>query len=79
MKLLEYPGYKQMGYFWGKHQHQQCSCRLQYADDALIFANSLSAAQGLVRLFESWCEWAKMDTRLDKCLSFGAVMLDRKF
>src|SRR6267154_1660250 len=78
MRLLESPDYKQMGYFWGKHQHQQCSW-LRYADDALIFANSLSSAQGLVRLFESWCEWDKMDIRLDKCLSFGAVMLDRKF
>ena len=67
-----------MGYFWGKRQHQQCSW-LQYADDALIIANSLSTAQGLVRLFESWCDWAKMDIRLDKCLAFGAVMHDGKF
>jgi len=78
MRLLESPGYKQMGFFWGKNQHQHCSW-LQYADDALIIANSLSKAQGLVRLFESWCDWAKMDIRLDKCLSFGAVMHDRKF
>ena len=67
-----------MGFFWGKLQHQQCSW-LQYADDALIIANNLSAAQGLVCLFEAWCDWAKMDIRLDKCLSFGAVMLNRKF
>ena len=67
-----------MGFFWGKHQHQQCSW-LQYADDALIIANSLSTAQGLVRLFEAWCEWAKMDIRLDKCLTIGAAMIDRKF
>src|SRR6267154_2524639 len=60
MRLLESPGYKQMGFFWGKHQHQQLSW-LQYADDALIMANSLSTAQSLVRLFETWCEWAKMD------------------
>ena len=59
-------------------QHNQCSW-LQYADDALIVANSLQHAQCLVRLFESWCDWAKMDIRLDKCLSFGAVMLNRKF
>jgi len=78
MRLLETPGYRQMGYLWGSSQHQQCSW-LQYADDALIIANSLSTAQGLVRLFESWCDWAKMDIRLDKCLSFGAVMLDKKF
>jgi len=78
MRLLETPGYKQMGYFWGKRQQHQCSW-LQYADDALIVANSLSHAQNLVRLFESWCDWAKMDIRLDKCLSFGAVMLQGKF
>src|SRR6267154_1441044 len=78
MRLLESPSYRQMGYFWDKHQRQQCSW-LQYADDALIMANRLSTAQGLVRLFEAWCEWAKMDIRLDKCLTFGAVMLDRKF
>src|SRR6266516_1506395 len=78
MRLLESPGYKQMGYFWGKNQHQQCSW-LQYADDALIIANSLSTAQCLVQLFETWCEWAKMDIRLDKCLSFGAVMLKSTF
>ena len=67
-----------MGYFWGKRQHQQCSW-LQYADDTLIIANSLKTAQCLVRLFEAWCDWAKMDIRLDKCLSFGAAMHDRKF
>ena len=78
MRLLESPGYKQMGYMWGKRQHQQCSW-LQYADDALIIANSLSTAQGLVRLFESWCDWAKMDIRLDKCLTFGAVKRGTKF
>jgi len=78
MRLLETPGYKQMGYFWGKNQQHQCSW-LQYADDALILANSLSHAQNLVRLFEAWCDWAKMDIRLDKCLSFGAAMLGGKF
>src|SRR6266516_3670411 len=78
MRLLESTGYQQLGYFWGSRQHQQCSW-LQYADDALIIANSLSAAKGLVRLFEAWCVWAKMDIRLDKCLSFRAVMRDRKF
>src|SRR6266516_5863980 len=42
-------------------------------------ANSLSAAQCLVRLFEAWCDRAKMDIRLDKCLFFGAVLADGKF
>src|SRR6266516_2458631 len=78
MNLLESPDYQQLGYFWGKYQQHKCSW-LQYADDALIIANSLSAAHGLVRLFEAWCSWAMMDIRLDKCLSFGAVMLERKF
>src|SRR6266516_4035485 len=78
MRLLETLGYKQMGYFWGKNQHQQCSW-LQYADDALIIANSLQTAQCLVQLFESWCDWAKMDIRLDKCLTFGAVMKNNRF
>src|SRR6267154_422720 len=67
-----------MGFFCGQHQQQQCSSR-QYADDALIMANSLSTAQSLVRHFETWCEWAKMDIRLNKCLTFGAAMIDRKF
>ena len=78
MRLLESPDYQLLGYFWGKYQQHKCSW-LQYADDALIVANSLSAAQGLVRLFEAWCEWAKMDIRLDKCLCFGATMRDGKF
>src|SRR6267154_5184209 len=78
MRLLETPEYKQMGYFWGMRQYNQCSW-LQYADDALIVANSLQHAQCLARLFESWCVWAKMDIRLGKCLSFGAVMLNGKF
>src|SRR6266516_2505491 len=78
MRLLETPGYKQIGYFWGKSQHQQCSW-LQYADDALIIANSLKTAQVLVHLFESWCDWAKIDIRLDKCLTFGAVMKNNRF
>src|SRR2546425_4439557 len=45
----------------------------------LSLHDALPISQGLVRLFESWCDWAKMDIRLDKCLSFGAVMLDKKF
>src|SRR5260221_7256022 len=78
MRLLESPGYRHMGYMWGKRQHQQCSW-LQYADDAPIIANSQPDAQGLVQLFESWCDWAKMDIRLDKCLTFGAVLRGGKF
>ena len=66
MRLLEAPGNNHVGYFWGKRHHQQCSW-LQYADDALIIANSLPTAQCLVRLFEAWCDWAKMDIRLEKC------------
>src|SRR3989442_4409563 len=57
MRLLESPVYKQLGYFWDNNQQQQCSW-LQYADDALIVANTLSAAQSLVRLFEAWCDWS---------------------
>src|ERR1700759_1197338 len=47
---------------------------MQYADDALIVAKSQKAGQGLIKLFEAWCSWSKMDIRLDKCISFGMSM-----
>ena len=62
-----------MGYIWGKTPSQQCCC-LQYADDALIIGKSQKAAQGLVKIFEAWCAWSKMDIRLEKCTSFGMAM-----
>jgi len=73
MRLLELPAYLQMGYTWGNNTFQRCNW-LQYADDALIIANSQKAAQGLLNAFESWYSWAQMDIRLDKCLTFGAAM-----
>src|SRR3989441_2710859 len=73
MRLLEKPEYTKMGYIWGKTPSQQCCC-LQYADDALIIGKSQKAAQGLVKIFEAWCAWSKMDIRLDKCTSFGMAM-----
>ena len=78
MRLLEAPTYAQMGYTWGNNHYQQCSW-LQYADDALIIANSQKAAQSLINIFESWCSWACMDIRLDKCLSFGMTMCKTSF
>jgi len=78
MRLLEAPAYCQLGYSWGNSPHHQCSW-LQYADDALIIANSQKSAQGLLYLFEAWCNWAGMDIRLDKCLSFGAAMVRSRF
>jgi len=52
---------------------------MQYADDALIVAKSQKAAQGLIKLFEAWCSWSKMDIRLDKCISFGMSMGQTKY
>ena len=46
---------------------------LQYADDAALIARDQKAAQGLANLFESWCSWAQMEIRLDKCNSFAMM------
>jgi hypothetical protein len=78
MRLLETPAYCQLGYSWGNSPHHQCSW-LQYADDALIIAKSQNAEQGLLHLFEAWCNWTNMDIRLDKCLFFGAAMVKFRF
>ncbi|MFI5407015.1 MAG: reverse transcriptase domain-containing protein [Nitrososphaerales archaeon] len=77
MKVLETPNYSKIGYIWGKRSSQQCNW-LQYADDAAIIAKDQKGAQGLACLFESWCNWAKMIIRLDKCICFGMVKKQSK-
>jgi hypothetical protein len=78
MKIIETPAYSKMGYTWGNSPSQRC-CWMQYADDALIVARSQKTAQGLLKLFEAWCSWAKMDIRLDKCVSFGMAMNQSRY
>jgi hypothetical protein len=49
---------------------------MQYADDAVLVSRDQKCAQGLASLFDSWCSWAKMDIRLDKCCTFGMIKRD---
>jgi len=72
IKILDSPNYKKLGYIWGKKSTQTTNW-LQYADDAALIASDQKAAQGLASLFDSWCSWAHMEIRLDKCNSFGMM------
>jgi len=44
---------------------------MQYADDAIVITSNMKSMQQLMGLFESWCSWAAMEIRLDKCIAFG--------
>jgi len=70
VRLLDSDKYRALGHIWGNKSSQSCNW-LQYADDAAIVTSSQKSAQGLTNLFDTWCTWAKMEIRLDKCCSFG--------
>ena len=72
VKILDSPNYKKLGFIWGNKASQTTNW-LQYADDAALVASDQKAAQGLASLFDSWCAWAKMEIRLDKCSSFAML------
>jgi len=72
IKVLDSPNYRKLGFIWGNKASQSTNW-LQYADDAALIARDQKAAQGLASLFDSWCSWAKMEIRIDKCNSFAMV------
>ena len=70
--VLDSPNYKKLGFIWGNKLSQSTNW-LQYADDAALIAKDQKSAQGLANLFDSWCSWAQMEIRLDKCNSFAMI------
>jgi len=70
LRVLETPFYSKLGYIWGKSSFNHCNW-LQYADDAVIIAKDQKSAQTLTTFFNTWCQWSKMEIRLDKCSAFG--------
>lgn len=72
IKVLDSPNFKKLGFIWGNKASQSTNW-LQYADDAALIARDQKAAQGLANLFDSWCSWAQMEIRLDKCNSFAMI------
>jgi hypothetical protein len=72
IQILNTPNYTKMGYTWGNKVSQQSNW-LQYADDAALISSDQKGAQGLANLFQTWCAWAKMEIRIDKCSSFGMM------
>jgi hypothetical protein len=59
-----------LGYIWGKSSYNNCNW-LQYAEDEVIVAKDQKSAQTLTTFFNTWCQWSKMEIRLDKCSAFG--------
>jgi hypothetical protein len=78
VKIMDSPNYKKLGFIWGNKGTQTANW-LQYADDAALISKDQKGAQGLANLFESWCSWAKMDIRLDKCSSFAMMKKDSTY
>jgi hypothetical protein len=78
MKILDSDNYKKMGFIWGKKSSQTTNW-LQYADDAALISKDQKGAQGLANLFDSWCTWAEMEIRLDKCNSFGMLKMNSSY
>ena len=72
MHILQEKKLNNPGYIWGPDGHSNECAWLQFADDAVVVSNSVRDAQTLVDIFSSWCTWAKMDIRLDKCCTYGA-------
>ena len=70
---------KCLGFIWGpKNATRECSW-LQYADDAVIISNSVKDTQALLDIFVTWCKWAGMHIRRDKCCTFGMQKTNNKF
>ena len=72
MHILQEKKLNNLGYIWGPDGYSNECPWLQFADDAVVISNSVRDAQTLVDIFSSWCTWAKMDIRLDKCCTYGA-------
>ena len=47
----------------------------QFADDAAITSGEEYETQILLNAFTTWCSWAKMTLRIDKCKTFGVSKL----
>ena len=65
------PELSQLGFSWGLPKKRMRRSWLQYADDAIVIAPDIKAAQQLISLFESWCKHADMEIRRDKCSVYG--------
>lgn len=64
---------------WGWKSATNTRSWLQFADDAAIISNCCKDAQALLNVFSSWCTWANMVIRLDKCCSFGMRKNDGEY
>ena len=60
-----------LGFSWGGRNKRWLRSWLQYADDAAVISTDMKSMQQLLDLFGSWCVWASMEIRLDKCVTFG--------
>ena len=43
----------------------------QFADDAAVVTSDERENQLLLNCFTTWCQWACMQIRMDKCITFG--------
>src|SRR6218665_129799 len=79
MPPLEKSELANLGYIWGPKEAPQSCTWLQFANDAVIIANNLTAAQTLINIFAAWCNWSGMSIRLDKCCTFGMLKKNNGF
>ena len=43
----------------------------QFADDAAVITTNERENQSLLNCFSRWCQWASMQIRVEKCITFG--------
>ena len=79
IKAITQPKFSQLGYIWGPNFDTFSTSCLQFADDSVIISRDVKSAQTLINLYISWCNWADMEARIDKCQSYGARKLDGKY
>ena len=76
IRTITQPKFAQLGYIWGPNVDPFSTSCLQFADDSVIVSRDVKSAQTLINLYISWCNWAEMEARIDKCQSYGARKLD---
>jgi hypothetical protein len=75
IRTINQDKFKQLGFAWGTDNNQQISSWLQFADDAALISHDCKSAQTLIDIASSWCNWAGMCIRPDKCISFGMAKM----
>jgi hypothetical protein len=69
MMTLKQKKYSQLGYLWSTTSNSKI--HRSWLQFALLIGYNDKSVQVLLNVFQAWCQWSRMQIRLDKCSCFG--------